>query len=124
MKLEEVSGDLFSAPSVFSFAHCVSADLKMGRGIAKEFKGRYGSIPVLVSQHPSTGNVVFLYDSLLERYIFYLVTKDVYYNKPTYESLRSSLYNLKNIISHLGVRLLAIPRIGCDVVWINLIGLG
>lgn len=36
--LKEISGDLFSAPSDYALAHCVSADLRMGAGIAVKFK--------------------------------------------------------------------------------------
>lgn len=36
--IKEVSGDLFSAPKNYSLGHCVSADMKMGKGIATKFR--------------------------------------------------------------------------------------
>ena len=43
-KLQEKSGDLFSCPSTDSLAHCISADVKMGAGIAVQFRKRFGNI--------------------------------------------------------------------------------
>lgn len=36
--LREVNGDLFAAPEEFALGHCVAADLKMGKGIAVQFR--------------------------------------------------------------------------------------
>lgn len=36
--LKEMTGDLFTAPQYYSLAHCVAADMKMGKGIAILFK--------------------------------------------------------------------------------------
>lgn len=41
-RFEEKEGDLFQCPEHFAFAHCVSEDLAMGKGIAKQFSTRYG----------------------------------------------------------------------------------
>ena len=73
--LREIVGDLFAAPSDHSLAHCVSEDLHMSQGIAKQFKNRFGNIEELLLQSPKVGNVVFLKSG--ERYIYYLVTKKV-----------------------------------------------
>ena len=43
-------GDLFSAPSDVSLAHCVSEDFRMGKGIATEFKKRFEGVNDLLSQ--------------------------------------------------------------------------
>jgi hypothetical protein len=43
-------GDLFSAPSDASLAHCVSEDFRMGKGIAIEFKKRFEGVNELLSQ--------------------------------------------------------------------------
>ena len=88
-KLTEVEGDLFSAPKEYSLAHCVAADLGMGAGIAVKFKQTYGQLDTLHAQNVQTGGVAVLKDN--ERFIYYLVTKPQSWDKPTYESLRSSL---------------------------------
>ena len=46
----EVQGDLFSCPLQFSLAHCVSADLAMGKGIATLFKKKFGGVEELRGQ--------------------------------------------------------------------------
>lgn len=38
VKITEISGDLFQAPKEYSIGHCVSADLRMGKGIAVKFR--------------------------------------------------------------------------------------
>ena len=45
----------------------------MGRGIASQFRSRYGSISLLSAQNPAVGSLVKL--PISGRYIFYLVTK-------------------------------------------------
>ena len=49
-KFSMVRGDLFSCPGTASLAHCVSADMRMGKGIAVEFKKRYGHVEELKEQ--------------------------------------------------------------------------
>ena len=44
------TGDLFSCDSESSLAHCVSADLHMGKGIAVLFKKKFGRVPELKKQ--------------------------------------------------------------------------
>ena len=75
LTLREIVGDLFAAPSNHSLAHCVSEDLHMSQGIAKQFKNQFGNIEELLLQSPKVGSVVYLKSG--ERYIYYLVTKKV-----------------------------------------------
>lgn len=37
-QLKEINGDLFAAPEEYALGHCVAADLKMGKGIAIQFR--------------------------------------------------------------------------------------
>ncbi len=46
----EVKGDLFECPEEFSLAHCVSADLAMGKGIAVAFKEKFKGVQDLKRQ--------------------------------------------------------------------------
>lgn len=46
----EVKGDLFSCPESSSLAHCVSADLAMGKGVAVLFKRKFGGVAELKAQ--------------------------------------------------------------------------
>ena len=46
----------FRAPVPASLAHCVSADMRMGKGIAVEFKKRYGHVEELKEQSKNKQN--------------------------------------------------------------------
>lgn len=113
LKLSEVEGDLFSAPEDYSLAHCVGADFAMGAGIAVKFKQIYGQVEELLAQKISSGGVAVLQDK--NRYIYYLVTKPSSYGSPTYDSLRSSLNQMKDHMKKHNIQKLAIPRIGCGI---------
>ncbi len=46
----EIKGNLFSCEKDTSLAHCVSADVHMGKGIAATFKKMFGGVDELRSQ--------------------------------------------------------------------------
>ena len=48
-------------------------------------------------------------------FISYLVTKDKYYHKPTYDSLQQTLTQLKELCEKHLVTSLAMPKIGCGL---------
>lgn len=52
---------------------------------------------------------------LLTGKVFNLVTKEKYWQKPTYHSLLITLFNLKKQIISNEVKFLAIPQIGCGL---------
>lgn len=90
----EIEGDLFSAPKTYSLAHCVAADLKMGAGIAVAFRDKFGQIDKLKEQGVTAGGVAILKDD--ERFIYYLISKNNTYKKPTYQDLFLSLNAMKS----------------------------
>ena len=91
MTIREEHRDLFTVPTDYILVHCISTDLAMGAGIAKEFARRgvkaqlqrkYQNVEVgdcLVSH--ATG-----WDVELS-----LVTKEKYWQKPTYKTMRMAL---------------------------------
>ena len=46
----EVQGDLFTCPPTDGLVHCVSRDLRMGKGIAVLFKKKFGGVEELKKQ--------------------------------------------------------------------------
>ena len=58
MIFREIQGDLFSSNE--NLAHCVSSDFKMGLGIAKIFRKRFGCVNELLKQNKLTGDVAML----------------------------------------------------------------
>jgi len=111
--LREVRGDLFSAPIKEALCHCISRDYKLGKGIAKLFRDKFGRIDELKESDARVGGLAVLKDG--KRYIYNLVTKEKYSDKPSYESLRKSLEEMKvHCLAH-GVESISMPRIGCGL---------
>lgn len=107
------TGDLFKSPSDQSLVHCVSKDLRMGKGIATLFKKKFSGVTELKKQVKRVGDV-----GVLERegrYIYYLITKEKYHQKPTYESLEKTLNEMKRHCSIHNVTKISMPKIGCGL---------
>ena len=109
MEYREVRQNLFTVDKKYYLAHCISADAKMGAGIAVEFAKKYPKIKSLQQQRLVIGSCVHI-DRVLN-----LVTKGVYYGKPTYESLRMSLDSCKRVCIDSNIKYLAMPKIGCGL---------
>ncbi|XP_053313809.1 ADP-ribose glycohydrolase OARD1 isoform X2 [Spea bombifrons] len=108
-----VHGDLFGCPSTDSLAHCISADCRMGAGIAVQFKKRFKRVEEIKQQNKKKGNVATL--EVDGRYIYYLITKDRASGKPTYEDLHRSLEAMKDHALCNRVTAISMPRIGCGL---------
>jgi len=106
-------GDLFSSPESSSLAHCISKDCKLGKGIAKIFRQKFGRIQEIEECKADIGSIAVLNDG--SRYIYNLVTKEKYYSKPTYENLRQSLEKMKEHAVNNNVQHICMPKIGCGL---------
>ncbi|VVC44083.1 Hypothetical protein CINCED_3A004486 [Cinara cedri] len=109
----EIDEDLFNLPDEFSLAHCVAEDLKMGAGIAVEFKRIYGGVGKLFDQNLKVGDVGII--NRHNRTVFYLITKKKSSGKPTMMSLRRALLTLLDKMKELNLTKLGIPQIGCGL---------
>lgn len=109
----------------------------MGKGIALEFRKRFGRMDELIKQHKEVGEVATLditpvatanttattvqtddekeKNKKKKRCIFYMVTKEKFYQKPTYASLEKCLVALNSLCFKLGICSLSMPRIGCGL---------
>jgi O-acetyl-ADP-ribose deacetylase (regulator of RNase III) len=86
----------------------------MGKGIALLFKKRFGGVDELRAQRKHTGDVAVLQPSP-GRFVYYLVTKPRYMDKPTLEDLTSSLMAMRAHCTQNNVKHVAMPRIGCGL---------
>ena len=114
--LTEIQGDLFSAPPAYSLAHCISADCRLGLGIAKIFRQKFGRIDELQKMDTGVGGVSPLsIGPFGGKFVYNLVTKGKYFEKPTYQSLRSSLEAMRAHAAANNVKEIAMPKIGCGL---------
>lgn len=115
---EEVR-DLFSVPDNYYLAHCISADFGMGRGIVIEFNKRFNMKRNLQSKYPDYVNEWhsrgYKGDCILEGRVLNLITKERYFSKPTYQSMRSALMVMKSICEENCIVKIAMPIIGCGL---------
>lgn len=112
---EERNQDLFTMDKSYVLAHCVSTDCALGAGIAKEFRNRIPEMPdALQKFNPKVGEVI-LFPTRGGRKVANLFTKELYYHKPTYESLTISLIVLRRQVWETGITKIAIPQLGCGL---------
>lgn len=115
MNLIEEKGDLFELKDTHLLVHCISRDCALGAGIASEFRKYYPEMPNELFEylsHSAINHKCVIYNYKVAN----LITKERYFNKPTYDSLRESLIQLREIITtKYKFDKLAMPRIGCGL---------
>ena len=115
MKYTKAKGNLFKANSSFVLAHCVSRDMALGAGIAKQFRDNFPKMNIdLNANKPKRFPVVVRWEGE-NRVIYNLVTKERYFNKPTRPSLEKTLIDLKQTMLDHNEKRLAIPLIGAGL---------
>ena len=107
----ETVGNLFDTQD--SSGHCVSADFKMSAGIARKIRRNYPCT------YPAGWNHITnpLWPQWLpesKRYIYHLVTKQKFFQKPTYGTLRASLEKKQSHAEHHLVRKTSLLFVGLD----------
>lgn len=115
MIYREQQRDLFSAGGEYHFAHCISADFGMGKGIVVEFNKRFDMKNKLKQLYPDYLKTWSEGDCLKEGKVFNLITKERYYGKPTLNTLKNSLIKMKEICLEENITKIAMPKIGCGL---------
>ena len=117
-QMEITKGDLFEASgNNVSLAHCVSRDLKLGKGIAKLFRQKFGRMKELEEANAQIGDIAIL--KVGTRYVYNLVTKDRFYEKPTYDNLKLCLEKMRDYALEHNVKAINMPKIGCGLDKLN-----
>lgn len=112
MEFQEIKKDLFSMPEDYCLAHCISADAKMGAGIAVQFRKRFKLSSL---QEKANRNELLVGECYKVERVFNLITKSKYWQKPTYDTLTLSLRAMKEICLQEAVNQIAMPEIGCSM---------
>lgn len=118
MKYNEQKGNLFELDEKYSLVQCISLDCKMGKGIAvefdKRFKGMKTTLQYAIKEYEMRVPVCIPYASK-SRYVFNLVTKKVFYGKPTYRTITDCIKEMKFQCEKYEIKFLGLPKIGCGL---------
>lgn len=118
MKINIQQGNLFELDKKYALAHCISQDCAMGAGIAiqfdKKFKGMKNYCKRVIKENNLSFPIIIPFNKD-DRTIFNLVTKRVYYGKPTYQTITKCIQDMAYICKEFNIKYLAIPKIGCGL---------
>lgn len=119
MFYKEEKRDLFTVSDSYYLVQCISADFAMGAGIAVQFNKHFN---VKWNLRRRYGNVFTRWDNSLSRgfcvqddRVFNLVTKRNYFHKPTEETMRNALFDLREQAKEQRIKMLAMPKIGAGL---------
>lgn len=119
MTYKEDMRDLFSVSDDYYLVHCISADFGMGKGIVVEFNKRFDMKRKLQNKYPDYINQWshnnWRGDCILEDRVLNLITKERYFHKPTYESIKSALLVCRLECNTNNITKIAMPLIGCGL---------
>ena len=118
MMFSEETGDLFAeeVTAEYALCHCISSDFALGAGIAKAF-AKIGVKKRLCEKFPKQwyGMGYCLITETNGVAVGNLVTKERYFHKPTLETLRQALEDLRSQALEKGLQKIAMPKIGCGL---------
>ena len=117
----EVQADIFTFDDlVYTYAHCISEDLKMGAGIAVPIKKKF-NLGAMADQYQHLGPADYFEapTCVLFHGVLNLITKKYFWNKPTYEDMKNTLLKMKQVVEHYKIYKVIMPRIGCGLDKLN-----
>ena len=101
------TGNLFDSKD--SLAHCISSDFKKYARSARSFKRKFPY------NFPASINSPLFVQETDDRFIYHLVTKKRFFQKPTYDSLRQSLEAMTSHANKHKVSQISMPKAGCGL---------
>ena len=102
-----------------SIGHCISADAQMSKGFARFLSERVPQLRRTCRRANLLKDQVFpFWDSSSRRYIYNLVTKEKYADKPVLQTL-ATFQNMQAHATMHGISTIAIPQIGCGLDQMN-----
>ena len=103
-----------------SIGHCISAEAEMSKGFANFLSQQiHGLRGACRRAKLFTGQIFPFWDQTGNRYIYNLVTKTKYSEKPNLRTLSLTLDEMKSHAQLHGISTIAIPKIGCGLDQMN-----
>ena len=103
-----------------SIGHCISADAKMSKGFADLLPERISGLRDTCRQTKLLSGQTFpFWDRAGNLYIYNLVTKTKFSEKPNLTTLSLTLEEMKSHARLYGISTIAIPKIGCGLDQMN-----
>ena len=103
-----------------SIGHCIFADAQLSKGFAQFLSERVPRLRRTCRRANLLKDQVFpFWDSSSRRYIYNLVTKEKYLDKPDLQTLATTLQSMQSHATMHGVSTIAIPKIGCGLDQMN-----
>lgn len=118
MVYREEKRDLLTVPQGYMIAHCISADFALGAGVAEQIDAAFNMREMLNLMWGNDGKW-FAPCCLPCANVFNLVTKQRFFNKPTLHDLEVALLEMKDYAVEMGVKKIAMPKIGCGLDRLN-----
>jgi O-acetyl-ADP-ribose deacetylase (regulator of RNase III) len=112
--IHEERMDILSVPDDYYIAHSISGDYSLGAGIAKRIDKKYAMRYKLEAFYPSKDRKT-KHSALLVDNVFNLVTKPTLHDKPTYDSLKSALKDMRKQCIKLKIEKIAMPHLSCGM---------
>ena len=91
----------------------------MGAGIALQFTRRYPLMKQELLSHQLKVTDVVFYKEKHKHSVFNLITKEMFYHKPTRRDFNETIINLKKVITDSSINKLAIPLLGAGLDKLN-----
>ena len=115
-ELVEVSGNLFD--STDSIALSISSDFKLAAGIVKQVREAF---PTTYPEFGSKASKEKIYAQQISpnRFIYHLIVKRRFWNKPTYSPLRATLEAMLQHAQKHKVQRISIPRLSTGLAKLN-----
>ncbi|MEI2419580.1 macro domain-containing protein [Arthrospira platensis SPKY2] len=116
MNYREESGNLFEVDNKYSLVQCISLDCEMGEGIAVEFDKRFKPmkryLKTVIRNNNLKHPVTISYKVSDNVYVYNLITKKRYWNKPTYMAIEECIKQMAQFCKNSNIKYLAMPKIG------------
>ena len=119
MYYHEEKMNLLEVPQGWWIAHCVSGDFALGAGVAKQIDEAFRMKDMLNAAWGEDCEIRETNCCIPCSNVLNLVTKRKYWQKPTLDSLREALEDMKLVVKEDRITKIAMPKIGCGLDRLN-----